>query len=101
MLGTIISAVIGGGGGFLGGMGIESMIPSLASSGGLSNIVGPVSGILGGGAIGGLMGRGGDAAAAGAAAAGGGFNPKQLIGGLAGGAGAGAIGQSVLGLVGG
>jgi len=97
MLGTIISALIGGGGGFLGGMGVESLAG--LSAGGLDNIVGPVAGILGGGAVGGMMGRGGDAAAAGQAAAGGGFNPKQIIGGLAGGAGAGAIGQGILGAI--
>lgn len=98
MLGTLISAIIGGGGGFLGGIGVESLT-NLSSSGMLGTLIGPISGILGGGAIGGLMGRGGDAAAAGNAAAGGGINPKQIIGGLAGGAGAGAIGQSVLGLL--
>jgi len=58
-----------------------------------------VSGLLGGGVIGGMLGRGGDAGAAGDAAASGSINPKQIIGGLAGGAGAGAIGQTVLGLV--
>jgi len=49
-----------------------------------------ISALIGGvgGAIGGLLGRGSDAAAAGQAAAGGGINPKQIIGGLAGGAGA-------------
>ena len=97
MLGTIISALIGGGGGYLGGIGVESLTGPVGS-GLLGNMIAPISGIIGGGAIGGLMGRGEDAAAAGAAA-GGGFNPKQLIGGLAGGAGVGAIGQSVLGLL--
>lgn len=57
-----------------------------------------MSGLLGGGAIGGLMGRGGGAAAAaGDAAAGGSINPKQIISGLLGGAGAGALGQGLLG----
>lgn len=97
MLGTIISALIGGGGGFLGGELVQSMAG--LSTGGLDGIVGAASGLLGGGAIGGLMGRGGDAAAAGEAAAGGGFNIKQIVGGLAGGAGAGAIGQGVLGSI--
>lgn len=45
------------------------------------------------------MGRGSDAAAAGEAAAGGGINIKQIVGGLAGGAGAGAIGQGILGSI--
>jgi hypothetical protein len=67
------------------------------SLGGGSPLIGVISGLLGGGAIGGLMGRGSDAAAAGAAAASGSFNPKQIIGGLLGGAGAGAIGQGILG----
>ena len=43
------------------------------------------------------MGRGSDAAAAGEAAAGGGINIKQIVGGLAGGAG--AIGQGILGSI--
>ena len=43
------------------------------------------------------MGRGSDAA--GEAAAGGGINIKQIVGGLAGGAGAGAIGQGILGSI--
>ena len=96
MLGTIISAVIGGGGGFLGdaALGMGNMG---AQNGG---IIGIVSSLLGGGAIGGLLGRGTDAAAAGNAAAGGSFNPKQIIGGLVGGAGAGAIGSGVLGMIG-
>ena len=64
------------------------------------NIISAISGIVGGGAIGGLMGRGGDAAAAGDAAASGSINPKQIIGGLLGGAGAGAVGSGVLGLLG-
>ena len=64
------------------------------------NIISAISGLVGGGAIGGLMGRGGDAASAGDAAAGGSFNPKQIIGGLAGGAGAGALGSGVLGMLG-
>lgn len=98
MLGTLISAIIGGGGGFLGGMGVESLT-NLSSGGMLGTLIGPLSGILGGGAVGGLMGRGGDAAAAANAAASGSINPKQILGGLAGGAGAGAIGQSVLGLL--
>ena len=46
------------------------------------------------------MGRGGDAAAAGDAAASGSINPKQIIGGLLGGAGAGAVGSGALGLLG-
>ena len=95
MLGTLISALIGGGGGLLGGMGIESLA---GITGGLnSGVVGAVSGLVGGGAIGGLMGRGSDAAAAGEAAAGGGINIKQIVGGLAGGAG--AIGQGILGSI--
>ena len=69
------------------------------TGGSLDSIVSAVTGLLGGGAIGGLMGRGSDAAAAGAAAAGGSINPKQIIGGLLGGAGAGGIGQAVLSLV--
>lgn len=95
MLGTLISALLGGGGGFLGGEVVQSMFG--ASAGGLDGIAGAVGGLLGGGALGGLLGRGGDAAAAGADAAAGKFNVSQLIGGLAGGAGAGAIAQGVLG----
>jgi len=76
--------------GSLTGMGVE---------GGTGSIISAVSGLIGGGAVGGLMGRGNDAAAAGNAAAGGSINPKQIIGGLLGGAGAGAIGNGVLGLI--
>jgi len=85
MLGSIISAVIGGAGGFGGAEIVQNLTG--AGTGSMNGIVGAVSGILGGGAIGGLMGRGGDAAAAGEAAASGGINIKQIIGGLAGGAG--------------
>ena len=98
MLSTIISALIGGGGGFLGGEVAQSVL-GMATGGGLDGIIGAVSGLLGGGAVAGLMGRGGDAAAAGNAAASGGINIKQILGGLAGGAGAGAIGQTVLGMI--
>lgn len=97
MLGTIISAVLGGGGGFLGGELVQSAAG--LSAGGMDGIAGAVGGLLGGGAIGGLLGRGGDAAAAGDAAAGGKFNIGQIVGGLAGGAGAGAIVQAVLGMI--
>lgn len=97
MLGTIISAILGGGGGFLGGEVIQGLLGS--SAGGLDGIAGVMGGLLGGGAVGGLLGRGGDVAAAGANAAGGQFNLKQIIGGLAGGAGAGAIAQGVLGAI--
>ena len=98
MLGSIISAVLGGGGGLLGGNLLGSLT-GLGAEGGMGNIVSAVSGLVGGGAIGGLMGRGSDAAAAGDAAASGSINPKQIIGGLLGGAGAGAIGNGVVGML--
>jgi len=88
MLGSIISAVLGGGGGLLGGNLLGSLT-GLGAEGSTGNIA----------AIGGLMGRGSDAAAAGEAAAGGSINPKQIIGGLLGGAGAGAIGNTLMGLI--
>ena len=96
MLGTIISALIGGGGGFIGG----EIVQGLGSSaGGLDGIAGIAGGLLGGGAVGGLLGRGSDAAAAGTDAASGKFNIGQILGGLAGGAGAGAIVQGLLGAI--
>ncbi len=98
MLGTIISALLGGGGGFLGGELVQSL--GMVGNGGmLDQLAGPIGGLLGGGAIGGLLGRGGDAAAACADAASGKLNIGQMIGGLAGGAGAGAILQSVLSMI--
>ena len=51
------------------------------------------------GAIGGLMGRGGDASAAGDAAASGKLNIGQMAGGLAAGAGAGGIVQAIMGMI--
>jgi len=67
----------------------------------LSQLAGPLGGLLGGGAVGGLMGRGGDAAAAGDAAASGKLNIGQLVGGLGAGAGAGGIVQAIVGMIGG
>ncbi len=99
MLGTIISAVLGGGGGFLGSSLVLNLGGMAAGGGMLETLAGPVAGLLGGGAIGSMFGRGGDAAAAGEAAASGKFNIGQALGGLAGGAGAGGIAQAVLGMI--
>jgi len=98
LLGSLISAVLGGGGGLLGGMGVNALMGG-GEGGMVSSLVSGLSGLFGGGIIGGLLGRGNDAAAAGEAAASGSFNPKQIIGGLVGGAGAGGIGQAVLNMV--
>ena len=98
MLGSLISAVIGGAGGF-GGAELVQNLAGLSAGGNLDGIIGALSGVVGGGAIGGLLGRGNAAAEAGQAAASGGINIKQIIGGLAGGAGAGAIVQAVAGML--
>ncbi len=100
MLGTIISALLGGGGGFLGSELVQNLGGMAAGSGMLEQLAGPLAGLLGGGAVGSMFGRGGDAAAAGDAAASGKLNIGQLVGGLAGGAGAGGIAQAVLGMLG-
>lgn len=92
MLGTIISAIIGGAGGF-GGAELVSNLTQLGSSD-TSGITGVISGVIGGGALGGLLGHDSDVAT-------GGLNIKQIIGGLAGGAGAGGIVQTVMGMLGG
>lgn len=71
--------MLGAGGGFLGTEALQSI------------------GGMGGGAVGSMFGRGGDA---GEAAASGKLNIGQLLGGLAGGAGAGGIAQAVMGMLG-
>lgn len=97
MLGTIISAVLGGSGGFLGGELVQSLLGS--SAGGLDGIAGGLGGMLGGGVIGNLMGRGTGAKVTGDQAAHGEVKLMQIIGALGGGAGAGAIVQTVIGAI--
>lgn len=99
MLGTLISAVLGGGGGFLGSELVQSLGGMAGGGGMLEQLAGPIAGVLGGGAVGSMFGKGGDAAAAGEAAASGKINIGQIIGGLAGGAGAGGIAQAVMGML--
>ncbi|MEE9332776.1 MAG: hypothetical protein V3U65_01660 [Granulosicoccaceae bacterium] len=98
MLGTIISSLLGAGGGFLGAEALQSISGMGGDEGLTGMLAGPVAGLLGGGAIGSMFG--GDARAAGEAAASGKLNIGQLLGGLAGGAGAGGIAQAVMGMLG-
>ncbi len=100
MLGKLIAAVLGGGGGFLGSEIVGKLGGMAAGTGMLEQLAGPLAGVVGGGAIGSMFGAGNAAADAGDAAASGNFNIGQAVAGLAGGAGAGGIVQAVMGMLG-
>ncbi len=95
MMGIIVSALLGGSGGYMGGQIIQSLMG--LSTDGIDSIAAILGGILGGGVVGALVGRSRSNAPAVAAA--GEANFKQIASGFAGGAGAGAIVQAMLGVI--